>query len=175
VLVTRASNNYGPYHFPEKLIPLMIVNALAGKPLPVYGDGMQVRDWLYVGDHCSAIRRVLEAGRVGETYNVGGWNEKPNIEIVRTICTLLDELRPRSGGGSYAQQIAYVKDRPGHDRRYAIDARKIERELGWKPAETFETGIRKTVQWYLDHADWVRRVQSGAYREWIAAQYSQAA
>jgi len=174
VLTTNCSNNYGPFHFPEKLIPLMIVNALAGKPLPVYGDGMQVRDWLYVGDHCSAIRRVLEAGRVGETYNVGGWNEKPNIEIVRTVCALLDELRPREGGGSYADQIAYVKDRPGHDRRYAIDARKIERELGWRPAETFDTGIRKTVQWYLAHGEWVRRVQSGAYRAWIATQYEPA-
>jgi len=174
VLTTNCSNNYGPYHFPEKLIPLMIVNALAGKPLPVYGDGLQVRDWLYVGDHCSAIRRVLEAGSPGEVYNIGGWNEKPNIEIVQTICALLDELRPRAGG-SYAQQVAYVKDRPGHDRRYAIDARKIERELGWKPAETFDTGIRKTVRWYLDHADWVQRVQSGAYREWIATQYAQAA
>jgi dTDP-glucose 4,6-dehydratase len=175
VLTTNCSNNYGPYHFPEKLIPLMIVNALAGKALPVYGDGLQVRDWLYVGDHCSAIRRVLEAGRVGETYNVGGWNEKPNIEIVRTVCALLDELRPRAGGGSYAQQITFVKDRPGHDRRYAIDARKIERELGWKPAETFDSGIRKTVQWYLAHGDWVQRVQSGAYRDWIATQYAHAA
>lgn len=174
VVTTNCSNNYGPFHFPEKLIPLMIVNALAGKPLPVYGDGMQVRDWLYVGDHCSAIRRVLEAGRLGETYNVGGWNEKPNIEIVRTVCALLDELRPRAGGGSYAEQVAYVKDRPGHDRRYAIDARKIERELGWRPAETFETGIRKTVQWYLAHGDWVQRVQSGAYRAWIATQYEPA-
>lgn len=175
VVTTNCSNNYGPYHFPEKLIPLMIVNALAGKALPVYGDGQQIRDWLYVSDHCSAIRRVLEAGRTGETYNVGGWNEKPNLEIVRTICGLLDELRPRAGGGSYAEQIAFVKDRPGHDRRYAIDARKIERELGWKPAETFESGIRKTVEWYLSHGDWVERVQSGAYREWIVAQYTQAA
>jgi dTDP-glucose 4,6-dehydratase len=172
VLTTNCSNNYGPFHFPEKLIPLMIVNALAGKPLPVYGDGLQVRDWLYVGDHCSAIRRVLESGRVGETYNVGGWNEKPNIDIVRTVCRLLDELRPRAGGGSYAQQITFVKDRPGHDRRYAIDARKIERELGWKPAETFETGIRKTVQWYLANEEWVRHVQTGAYREWIATHYA---
>ncbi|MGC4367118.1 dTDP-glucose 4,6-dehydratase [Hydrogenophaga sp. R2] len=160
VLTTNCSNNYGPLHFPEKLIPLMIVNALAGKPLPVYGDGMQIRDWLFVADHCSAIRRVLEAGQVGETYNIGGWNEKPNIEIVRTICALLDELRPRADGQSYATQITHVKDRPGHDRRYAIDARKIERELSWKPAETFETGIRKTVQWYLDHPDWVANVQS---------------
>jgi len=175
VLTTNCSNNYGPYHFPEKLIPLMIVNALAGKPLPVYGDGQQIRDWLYVGDHCSAIRRVLEAGRLGETYNVGGWNEKPNIEIVHTVCALLDELSPKAGGGSYKEQITFVKDRPGHDRRYAIDARKIERELGWKPAETFETGIRKTVQWYLANGDWVQRVQSGAYRDWIATQYAQAA
>ncbi|MGE0100572.1 MAG: dTDP-glucose 4,6-dehydratase [Hydrogenophaga sp.] len=171
VLTTNCSNNYGPYHFPEKLIPLMIVNALAGKPLPVYGDGMQVRDWLYVKDHCSAIRRVLEAGRLGETYNVGGWNEKPNIEIVHTICSLLDEIRPRADGAAYATQITHVKDRPGHDRRYAIDARKIERELGWKPAETFDTGIRKTVQWYLDHPEWVEHVQSGAYRQWVQAQY----
>ena len=171
VLTTNCSNNYGPYHFPEKLIPLMIVNALAGKPLPVYGDGMQIRDWLYVKDHCSAIRRVLEAGAVGETYNVGGWNEKPNIDIVNTVCALLDELRPRADGQSYRSQITYVKDRPGHDRRYAIDARKIERELGWKPAETFDTGIRKTVQWYLDHPDWVAQVQSGAYRDWVAQQY----
>jgi dTDP-glucose 4,6-dehydratase len=172
VLTTNCSNNYGPFHFPEKLIPLMIVNALAGKPLPIYGDGLQVRDWLYVKDHCSAIRRVLEAGRVGETYNVGGWNEKPNIEIVRTVCTLLDALRPRADGQSYACQMTFVKDRPGHDRRYAIDARKIERELGWKPAETFESGIRKTVQWYLDHPEWVQRVQSGAYREWVRKQYA---
>ncbi|MDB5846155.1 MAG: dTDP-glucose 4,6-dehydratase, partial [Polaromonas sp.] len=149
VLTTNCSNNYGPYHFPEKLIPLMIVNALAGKALPVYGDGMQVRDWLYVKDHCSAIRRVLEAGRPGEVYNVGGWNEKPNIEIVSTVCALLDEMRPRQDASSYSAQIGYVKDRPGHDRRYAIDAGKIERELGWKPAETFESGIRKTVEWYL--------------------------
>ncbi len=175
VLTTNCSNNYGPLHFPEKLIPLMIVNALAGKPLPVYGDGMQVRDWLYVGDHCSAIRRVLEAGRVGETYNVGGWNEKPNIEIVHTICKLLDELRPRADGQPYTTQITYVKDRPGHDRRYAIDARKIERELGWRPAETFDTGIRKTVRWYLDNADWVAEVQSGAYRAWVEKQYQGAA
>ncbi|MFN5723465.1 MAG: dTDP-glucose 4,6-dehydratase [Betaproteobacteria bacterium] len=171
VLTTNCSNNYGPFHVPEKLIPLMIVNALAGKPLPVYGDGMQVRDWLYVKDHCSAIRRVLEAGRLGETYNVGGWNEKPNIEIVHTVCALLDELRP-SAEGSYKRLITHVKDRPGHDRRYAIDARKIERELGWRPAETFETGIRKTVQWYLSHPEWVQRVQSGAYRDWVQQQYA---
>ena len=173
VLTTNCSNNYGPYHFPEKLIPLMIVNALAGKPLPVYGDGMQIRDWLYVKDHCSAIRRVLEAGQVGETYNVGGWNEKANIDIVHIVCDLLDGLRPRADGQSYRTQITHVTDRPGHDRRYAIDARKIERELGWKPAETFETGIAKTVQWYLDHPQWVQNVQSGAYREWVNLQYHQ--
>ncbi len=172
VLTTNCSNNYGPYHFPEKLIPLMIVNALAGKPLPVYGDGMQIRDWLYVKDHCSAIRRVLEAGRLGETYNVGGWNEKPNIEIVQTVCKLLDQMRPKADGSSYASQITYVTDRPGHDRRYAIDARKLEAELGWKPAETFETGIRKTVEWYLANPEWVAHVQSGAYREWVNKQYA---
>ncbi len=172
VLTTNCSNNYGPYHFPEKLIPLMIVNALAGKPLPVYGDGMQVRDWLYVKDHCSAIRRVLEAGRLGEVYNVGGWNEKPNIEIVKTVCALLDELRPRADGKPYAEQISYVTDRPGHDRRYAIDARKLEAELGWKPAETFDTGIRKTVEWYLANPDWVSHVQSGAYRDWVNQNYT---
>jgi dTDP-glucose 4,6-dehydratase len=171
VLTTNCSNNYGPYHFPEKLIPLMIVNALAGKPLPVYGDGMQIRDWLYVKDHASAIRRVLAAGKLGEVYNVGGWNEKPNIEIVKTLCALLDELRPRPDGKSYAEQITYVKDRPGHDRRYAIDAGKIERELGWRPRETFETGIRKTVDWYLDHAKWVADVQSGDYQKWIERNY----
>jgi dTDP-glucose 4,6-dehydratase len=172
VLTTNCSNNYGPYHFPEKLIPLMIVNALAGKPLPVYGDGMQIRDWLYVKDHCSAIRRVLEAGRLGEVYNVGGWNEKPNIEIVQTICQLLDQMRPKADGSSYAQQITYVTDRPGHDRRYAIDARKLEAELGWKPAETFDSGIRKTVEWYLANPEWVAHVQSGAYREWVNKQYA---
>ena len=172
VVTTNCSNNYGPLHFPEKLIPLMIVNALAGKPLPVYGDGMQVRDWLYVKDHCSAIRRVLEGGQLGETYNVGGWNEKPNIEIVKTVCALLDELRPRVDGVSYTAQISYVKDRPGHDRRYAIDARKLEKELGWKPAETFETGIRKTVAWYLENTEWVAHVQSGAYRDWVSKQYT---
>ena len=173
VLTTNCSNNYGPYHFPEKLIPLMIVNALAGKPLPVYGDGMQIRDWLYVKDHCSAIRRVLEAGRLGEVYNVGGWNEKPNIEIVQTICLLLDEMRPKADGTRYASQITYVTDRPGHDRRYAIDARKLEAELGWKPAETFETGIRKTVEWYLAHPEWVAHVQSGAYRDWVSKNYTE--
>jgi len=172
VLTTNCSNNYGPYHFPEKLIPLVIHNALAGKPLPVYGDGQQVRDWLYVKDHCAAIRRVLEGGRIGETYNIGGWNEKTNLEVVHTICDLLDELSPRQDSKSYKDQITFVKDRPGHDRRYAIDASKIERELGWKPAETFETGIRKTVQWYLDNQDWVQNVTSGAYREWIDKQYA---
>ena len=170
VLTTNCSNNYGPYQFPEKLIPLAIVNALAGKPLPLYGDGLNVRDWLYVKDHCAAIRVVLERGRVGQTYNIGGWNEKTNLEIVRTICRLLDELRP-DAGGPRERLITFVADRPGHDRRYAIDARKIERELGWRPAETFETGIRKTVQWYLDHPEWVAQVQSGAYRQWIATQY----
>ena len=175
VLTTNCSNNYGPCHFPEKLIPLMIVNALAGKALPVYGDGMQVRDWLYVKDHCSAIRRVLEAGRLGEVYNVGGWNEKPNIAIVNTVCALLDELLPKVDGSSYSAQISYVKDRPGHDRRYAIDASKIERELGWRPAETFESGIRKTVQWYLANPEWVAHMQSGAYRGWVQTQYAVAA
>ena len=170
VLTTNCSNNYGPYQFPEKLIPLVIANALAGKPLPVYGDGMQVRDWLYVGDHCSAIRTVLARGRIGQTYNIGGWNEQPNIEIVQTICALLDELRP-SGAGPHARLVTHVSDRPGHDRRYAIDARRIERELGWRPAETFASGIRRTVQWYLGHADWVAEVQSGSYRDWVAANY----
>jgi dTDP-glucose 4,6-dehydratase len=171
VVTTNCSNNYGPFHFPEKLIPLMIVNALAGKPLPVYGDGQQIRDWLYVKDHCSGIRAVLQGGRLGETYNIGGWNEQANIDIVKTICTLLDELRP-DPAGPYARLITYVADRPGHDRRYAIDARKIERELGWRPAETFDSGIRKTVQWYLDHADWVAEVQSGGYREWVEKNYA---
>ncbi|MFM2254231.1 MAG: dTDP-glucose 4,6-dehydratase [Pseudomonadota bacterium] len=171
VLTTNCSNNYGPYHFPEKLIPLLIVNAQAGKPLPVYGDGQQIRDWLYVKDHCSAIRRVLEAGVLGETYNVGGWNEKPNLDIVHTVCALLDELKPRADGKPYQEQITFVTDRPGHDRRYAIDARKIEQQLGWKPAETFETGIRKTVQWYLDNPQWVENVLSGSYRDWVSKQY----
>lgn len=169
-LTSNCSNNYGPYQFPEKLIPLIIVNALAGKPLPVYGDGQQIRDWLYVKDHCGAIRRVLEAGAPGETYNIGGWNEKPNIDIVYTVCTLLDALRPLTIG-PYRSLIAFVTDRPGHDRRYAIDAGKVERELGWKPDETFETGIRKTVQWYLDNPTWVENVQSGAYRTWIEKNY----
>lgn len=171
VLTTNCSNNYGPYHFPEKLIPLCILNALAGKPLPVYGDGRQIRDWLYVKDHCAAIRRVLEAGTVGETYNVGGWNEKLNLEVVHTICAILDELKPRSDGSPYAEQITFVQDRPGHDRRYAIDASKIERELAWKPVETFETGIRKTVAWYLENTHWVENVTSGAYRDWVSKQY----
>ncbi|MDP1871631.1 MAG: dTDP-glucose 4,6-dehydratase [Gallionella sp.] len=175
VLTTNCSNNYGPYHFPEKLIPLLIVNALAGKALPVYGDGQQIRDWLYVKDHCSAIRCVLEKGRLGEVYNVGGWNEKANLDIVHTVCDLLDELRPSSAGKSYAEQITFVTDRPGHDRRYAIDARKIERELGWKPAETFETGIRKTVQWYLDNQGWVNNVLSGNYRQWVEKNYAERA
>jgi len=171
VLTTNCSNNYGPFHFPEKLIPLCIHNALAGKPLPIYGDGMQIRDWLYVKDHTRAVRRVLEAGTPGETYNIGGWNEKPNIEVVKTLCRILDEESPKADGTSYADQITFVKDRPGHDRRYAIDARKIEASLGWKPVETFETGIRKTVRWYLDHQDWVANVASGGYRDWIDTHY----
>jgi dTDP-glucose 4,6-dehydratase len=171
VLTTNCSNNYGPYHFPEKLIPLVIHNALSGKPLPIYGDGQQIRDWLYVQDHCSAIARVLQAGQPGQTYNVGGWNEKPNLEVVHTICQLLDQMRPRSDGVSYADQITFVTDRPGHDRRYAIDARKIERELGWRPAESFESGIRKTIAWYLDNAEWVSQVTSGAYRQWVGQHY----
>jgi dTDP-glucose 4,6-dehydratase len=171
VLTTNCSNNYGPYHFPEKLIPLIILNALSGKPLPIYGDGQQVRDWLYVEDHCRAIIRVLEAGRVGETYNIGGNNEKTNLDVVKTVCTILDDLKPRTDGKSYAEQVIYVKDRPGHDRRYAIDAGKIERELGWKPLETFATGIHKTVAWYLAHQEWVSGVTSGAYRQWVVQQY----
>ena len=172
VLTTNCSNNYGPFQFPEKLIPLTITHALAGKSLPIYGDGRNVRDWLYVGDHCAAIREVLAKGRLGETYNIGGWNEQPNIEIVETICRLLDELHP-DAAGSYARLVTFVKDRPGHDRRYAIDARKIERELGWRPAETFTSGIRKTVEWYLQHQDWVADIQSGAYREWVERNYAQ--
>ena len=171
VLTTNCSNNYGPYHFPEKLIPLMIVNALAGKNLPVYGDGQQIRDWLYVKDHCSAIRTVLQKGVLGETYNVGGWNEKPNLDIVHMVCDLLNEMQPRPDGKKYQEQITFVTDRPGHDRRYAIDASKIATDLGWKPAETFETGIRKTVQWYLDNQQWVANVQSGSYKDWINQQY----
>ena len=171
VVTTNCSNNYGPYHFPEKLIPLVILNALNSKPLPIYGDGQQVRDWLYVGDHCSAIREVLAKGKLGETYNIGGWNEKANLDVVKTICFILDQLKPRIDGKPYADQISFVKDRPGHDRRYAIDASKIERELGWRPAETFETGIRKTVQWYLDNPQWVDGVVSGSYRDWLQKQY----
>ena len=172
VLTTNCSNNYGPYHFPEKLIPLCILNALNGKPLPIYGDGQQIRDWLFVKDHCAAIRTVLEKGALGETYNIGGWNEKANIDVVQQICRILDEVKPRSDGKSYSEQITFVKDRPGHDRRYAIDASKIERELAWKPAETFETGIRKTVHWYLENPHWVEGVLSGSYRKWIDQQYS---
>lgn len=172
VITTNCSNNYGPYHFPEKLIPLCILNALSGKSLPIYGDGQQIRDWLYVKDHCSAIRRVLDAGQLGETYNVGGWNEKPNLEVVQTLCAILDDLKPRPNAKSYADQITYVTDRPGHDRRYAIDARKLERDLGWKPAETFESGIRKTVRWYLDNPEWVSNVTSGAYRQWLETHYA---
>jgi dTDP-glucose 4,6-dehydratase len=171
VLTTNCSNNYGPYHFPEKLIPLVISNALAGKDLPIYGDGKQVRDWLYVGDHVDGICRVLERGRIGETYNIGGWNERQNIEVVKQICATLDRLQPRADGLSYAEQITFVADRPGHDRRYAIDATKMENELGWKPKETFETGLEKTIQWYLDNQDWVANIQNGAYRAWIDKNY----
>ncbi len=170
VLTTNCSNNYGPYHFPEKLIPLIITNARAGKDLPVYGDGRQVRDWLYVTDHCAAIRRVLENGRLGETYNVGGWNEQTNLSVVHTLCDLLDQLQPKASG-SYRDQIRHITDRPGHDRRYAIDARKIEKELGWKPSETFATGLRKTVMWYLANDTWVNQVQSGDYLKWVDLQY----
>ncbi len=170
-LTTNCSNNYGPYHFPEKLIPLCILNALHGKPLPIYGDGQQIRDWLYVKDHCSAIRTVLEKGSLGETYNIGGWNEKANIDVVKQICKILDEVKPRTDNNSYSEHITFVKDRPGHDRRYAIDASKIERELGWKPSETFETGIRKTINWYLENPEWVEGVLSGSYRQWIDQHY----
>ncbi len=172
VLTTNCSNNYGPYHFPEKLIPLVILNALAGKSLPIYGDGQQIRDWLYVKDHCSAIRLILESGQLGETYNVGGWNEKTNLDVVHTICNILDELRPKTDGTPHASQITFVKDRPGHDRRYAIDATKLEQELGWKPTETFETGVRKTVEWYLANKEWTDSVLSGSYRNWIKKQYN---
>ena len=174
VLTTNCSNNYGPYQFPEKLVPLCIHNALAGKDLPIYGDGQQIRDWLYVTDHCSSIRSVLAGGRLGEVYNVGGWNEKTNLEVVHTLCDILDELVPpesQHSFSSYKSLITYVKDRPGHDRRYAINASKIESDLGWKPAETFETGFRKTVRWYLDNQDWVTNITSGAYREWVEKQY----
>ena len=172
VVITNCSNNYGPYHFPEKLIPLVILNAINNKPLPIYGDGQQVRDWLYVGDHCSAIRTVLAKGRLGQTYNIGGCNEKTNIDVVKTICQILNDIQPRSDGNSYTEQIIFVKDRSGHDRRYAINAGKIERELDWRPAETFDTGIRKTVQWYLDNPIWVEDVVSGSYRDWLKKQYS---
>jgi dTDP-glucose 4,6-dehydratase len=172
VLTTNCSNNYGPYHFPEKLIPLCILNALNGKPLPIYGDGKQIRDWLYVKDHCSAIREVLKRGKIGDTYNVGGWNEKANLDVVNTLCAILDELKPKADGSKYENQITYVKDRPGHDRRYAIDASKLERDLGWKPQETFETGLRKTVLWYLENETWVNHVVSGEYQHWVEKQYS---
>jgi dTDP-glucose 4,6-dehydratase len=172
VLTTNCSNNYGPYQFPEKLIPLMILNACAGKPLPVYGDGANVRDWLYVEDHCRALRAVLARGRAGETYNIGGRSEKKNLEIVGAICELLDELRPSDPTVPHRQLVTFVKDRPGHDRRYAMDASKLERELNWQPQETFASGIRKTVLWYLEHADWVRAVTSGSYRQWMAKHYA---
>ncbi|MFN7643286.1 MAG: dTDP-glucose 4,6-dehydratase [Burkholderiales bacterium] len=171
VLTTNCSNNYGPYQFPEKLIPLVIHNALAGRPLPIYGDGSNVRDWLYVGDHCSAVRAVLAGGEPGRVYNVGGWNEKTNLEVVHTICGLLDEMRP-DPAGPHRRLITYVTDRPGHDRRYAIDARRIAAELGWKPAQTFETGIRETVRWYLDHPQWVADIVSGDYRSWVSRNYA---
>jgi dTDP-glucose 4,6-dehydratase len=173
VVTTNCSNNYGPYHFPEKLIPLVILNALNDKPLPIYGDGQQIRDWLYVGDHCSAIREVLAKGKLGETYNIGGWNEKANIDVVKTICSILDALKPRADGKSYAEQITFVTDRPGHDRRYAIDASKLNRELGWRPKESFDTGIEKTVQWYLDNPVWIEGVVSGSYRQWLQKQYNE--
>ena len=173
VLTTNCSNNYGPHHFPEKLIPLVIHNALTGKPLPIYGNGQQIRDWLYVEDHCAAIRRVLEAGKVGEVYNIGGWNEKPNIEVVRTLCRILDKKQPRKDGHSYAEQITFVEDRLGHDQRYAIDASKISKELGWKPVETFDTGIEKTVDWFLANQDWVGNVTSGEYRNWVETHYAE--
>lgn len=172
-LTTNCSNNYGPHHFPEKLIPLIIHNALQGKPLPIYGNGQQVRDWLYVEDHCAAIRRVLEAGKPGEVYNIGGWNEKPNLEVVKTLCRILDAKQPRKDGQSYVNQITFVEDRPGHDQRYAIDATKLANELGWKPQETFETGIEKTVDWYLAHQDWVDNVTSGEYLNWVATHYTE--
>jgi dTDP-glucose 4,6-dehydratase len=173
VLTTNCSNNYGPFQFPEKLIPLVILNALEGKALPVYGDGKNVRDWLFVGDHCSAIRVVLDRGRVGETYNIGGNSERANIDVVTAICDLVDEMRPQAGGGSRRDLITFVKDRPGHDRRYAIDATKIARELGWRPAEEFETGLRKTVRWYLDHSEWVENVRTGSYLDWIKQNYTE--
>ena len=171
VVVTNCSNNYGPYHFPEKLIPLVILNALDGKPLPVYGDGKQIRDWLYVEDHARALYLVATTAKVGETYNIGGHNEKQNIDVVKTICTILDNIKPRTDGQSYTQQITFVKDRPGHDLRYAIDASKINKELGWQPQETFESGIQKTVEWYLSNQDWVNHVKSGEYQHWVEKQY----
>jgi dTDP-glucose 4,6-dehydratase len=172
VLTTNCSNNYGPFQFPEKLIPLVILHALNGKPIPVYGDGMNVRDWLYVADHCQAIRAVLKRGRPGETYNIGGSNEIKNLDVVSTICSVLDELRPNDPVVPHKNLITFVKDRPGHDRRYAMDATKIQSELGWRPKETFESGMRKTIQWYLDNQDWILSVTSGAYRQWMATQYS---
>jgi len=172
VLTVNSANNYGPYQFPEKLIPLCILNALNNKPLPIYGDGQQIRDWLYVKDHCSAIREILNKGQIGETYNAGGWNEKTNLKVVETLCAILDELKPKSDAKSYTNQITFVKDRPGHDRRYAIDASKLERDLGWRPQETFETGLRKTVFWYLENETWVNHVVSGEYQHWVEKQYS---
>jgi dTDP-glucose 4,6-dehydratase len=172
VLTSNCSNNYGPYQFPEKLIPLCILNAINGKALPIYGDGKQIRDWLYVKDHCSAIREILNKGKIGETYNIGGWNEKTNLEVIETLCAVLDELKPKSDGKRYVDQITFVRDRPGHDRRYAIDASKLERELGWKPHETFETGLRKTVLWYLEHETWVDHIVTGEYQHWVQKQYS---
>ncbi len=171
-ITTNCSNNYGPYHFPEKLIPLCILNALDDRPLPIYGDGKQIRDWLYVKDHCSAIREILNRGRPGETYNIGGWNEKTNIEVVETLCKILDELKPKANGKSYRDQITYVKDRPGHDRRYAIDSSKLKLELGWEPKETFESGLRKTIIWFLEHQNWVNNVVTGEYQYWVQKQYS---
>jgi len=172
-LTTNCSNNYGPYQFPEKLIPLVILNALAGKPLPIYGDGLNIRDWLYVGDHCAAVRQILERGRIGETYNIGGNSERTNIDVARAICRILDELRPHPRGQAYQSLITHVSDRPGHDRRYAIDASKVETELGWKPVETFESGLRKTVQWYLQNPEWIASVSSGDYRNWLDKNYGQ--
>ncbi|QDC79084.1 dTDP-glucose 4,6-dehydratase [Candidatus Methylopumilus universalis] len=172
ILTVNSANNYGPYQFPEKLIPLCILNALNGKPLPIYGDGQQIRDWLYVKDHSAAIREILKHGQIGETYNVGGWNEKTSLEVVETLCAILDELKPKSDGKSYADQITFVKDRPGHDRRYAIDASKLERDLGWRLQETFETGLRKTVLWYLENRAWMNHVVSDQYQDWVQKQYS---
>ena len=172
VLTTNCSNNYGPYHFPEKLIPLCILKALQGQDLPIYGDGQQIRDWLYVVDHCKGITTVLEKGVVGETYNIGGWNEKTNLEVVNALCDLLDEMKPRNDKISYKEQITFVKDRPGHDKRYAIDATKISKELGWKPEESFESGLRKTVKWYLENMEWIKNIQSGDYKKWLEKNYN---